>query len=206
MCVCYAVYSNLYLVILGFDDKFSQSSRFCWQSNFSSIFICGTSQSYLVPGVKNKIDLSRIFQALSSNWVPLFGGGSFGGYTEDIMFTSPRLEIISRSRWGIFWTTEEMTMSWDSWLKSIQLCPLSKNDELFLHSYPLFLSDRKKNHPYLKQLVHVVVSCVHLKGQGRQKTKFPLNLHALLAFLDGQLSVISVYQALIPTSYLPYLR
>lgn len=140
MCVCYAVYSNLYLVILGFDDKFSQSSRFCWQSNFSSIFKCGTSQFYLVPDVKNKIDLSRIFQALSSNWVPLFGGGSFGGYTEDILFTSPRLEIISRSRWGIFWTTEEMTMSRDSWLKSIQLCPLSKNDELFLHSYPLYFS------------------------------------------------------------------
>lgn len=140
MCVCYAVYSNLYLVILGFDDKFSQSSRFCWQSNFSSIFKCGTSQFYLVPDVKNKIDLSRIFQALSSNWVPLFGGGSFGGYTEGILFTSPRLEIISRSRWGIFWTTEEMTMSRDSWLKSIQLCPLSKNDELFLHSYPLYFS------------------------------------------------------------------
>lgn len=79
MCVCYAVYSNLYLVILGFDDKFSQSSRFCWQSNFSSIFKCGTSQSYLVPDVKNKIDLSRIFQALSSNWVPLFGGGRLEG-------------------------------------------------------------------------------------------------------------------------------
>lgn len=205
MCVCYAVYSNLYLVILGFDDKFSQSSRFCWGSNFSSLFKFRTSQSYLVPDFKNKIDLSRIFQALSSNWVPLFGGGSFGGYTEDILFTSPRLEIISRSRWGIFWTTEEMTMSWDSWPKSIQLCPLSENDELLLHSPPPpFVSDREKNHLYLKQLV--VVSCVHLKGQGRQKTKFPLNLHALLTFQDGQLSVISVYQALIPTSYLPYLR
>lgn len=79
MCVCYAVYSNLYLVILGFDDKFSQSSRFCWQSNFSSIFKCGTSQFYLVPDVKNKIDLSRIFQALSSNWVPFFGGGRLEG-------------------------------------------------------------------------------------------------------------------------------
>lgn len=62
MCVCYAVYSNLYLVILGFDDKFSQSSRFCWGSNFSSLFKFRTSQSYLIPDFKKKLTYPGYFR------------------------------------------------------------------------------------------------------------------------------------------------
>lgn len=133
---------SLSIVILEFDDKFSQSSRFCWGSNFS-LSLNLEPQSYLVPDFKNKIDLSPDISGIARYLSPPFCRGSFGGYTEGFFVYGSGLEIISRSRWGIFWTTKEMTMSWDSWLKSIQLsfCPLSENDELFLHSPPLFFSD-----------------------------------------------------------------
>lgn len=88
MRVCYAFYSNLYLVILGFDDKFSQSSRFCWGSNFS-LSLNLEPQSYLVPDFKNKIDLSPDISGIARYLSPPFCRGSFGGYTEGFLFTGP---------------------------------------------------------------------------------------------------------------------
>lgn len=88
MRVCYAFYSNLYLVILGFDDKFSQSSRFCWGSNFS-LSLNLEPHSYLVPDFKNKIDLSPDISGIARYLSPPFCRGSFGGYTEGFLFTDP---------------------------------------------------------------------------------------------------------------------
>lgn len=66
------------------------------------------------PVSKTKLTCPGYFRLCPVIESPFLAGVVWRVYTEDILFTSPRLEIISRSRWGIFWTTEEMTMSWDS--------------------------------------------------------------------------------------------
>lgn len=79
---------SLSIVILEFDDKFSQSSRFCWGSNFS-LSLNLEPQSYLVPDFKNKIDLSPDISGIARYLSPPFCRGSFGGYTEGFLFTDP---------------------------------------------------------------------------------------------------------------------
>lgn len=138
MRVCYAFYSNLYLVILGFDDKFSQSSRFCWGSNFS-LSLNLEPQSYLVPDFKKQNWSVPWYFRLCPVFESPFLSGVVWRIHWGLFVYGSGLEIISRSRWG---TTKEMTMSWDSWLKSIQLSfcpPVREWRAIFTFPTPIFL-------------------------------------------------------------------
>lgn len=66
---------SLSIVIFGFDDKFSQSSRFCWGSNFSLSLNLEPHSLIKYPISKTKLICPLIFQALLGIWVPLFVGG-----------------------------------------------------------------------------------------------------------------------------------
>lgn len=92
---------SLSIVILEFDDKFSQSSRFCWGSNFS-LSLNLEPHSYLVPDFKNKIDLSPDISGIARYLSPPFCRGSFGGYTEGFLFTGPDWRLFQGLGGGYF--------------------------------------------------------------------------------------------------------